>query len=67
MSDIADMADIEVGGAIARGLAAISTAPEVRETGYCLSALCGDEVPPGRRWCDAECRDDWERAKGRQR
>jgi len=26
--------------------------------GYCLS--CGEAVGDGMRWCDAECRDDWQ-------
>jgi hypothetical protein len=25
--------------------------------GHCL--YCGTPLPPGRRWCDADCRDDW--------
>ena len=32
---------------------------EAEETGYCL--FCGEPLPPGRRWCDKDCRDDWER------
>lgn len=28
-------------------------------TGRCL--YCTDPVPAPRRWCGAECRDDWER------
>lgn len=35
------------------------TEKEAEETGYCL--FCGEPVPPGRRWCDADCRDEWER------
>ena len=31
---------------------------EVEETGSCLS--CGRKLK-GRRWCDADCRDDWQR------
>jgi hypothetical protein len=34
--------------------------------GVCLH--CGEPVGDGRRWCDGDCRDDWqriERAKGR--
>lgn len=27
------------------------------EAGYCHN--CGEELPAG-RWCDADCRDDWE-------
>lgn len=34
-------------------------------TGYCL--FCGPDVPleDGRRWCSAECRDDWTRINGK--
>jgi hypothetical protein len=32
-------------------------------TGHC--ANCGDDVGPMMRWCDADCRDDWERREGR--
>lgn len=28
-------------------------------TGYCYN--CGARVPSPRRWCDADCRDDWEK------
>lgn len=28
------------------------------ETGYCL--FCGEKTKPGWRWCNAECRDNWE-------
>lgn len=34
-------------------------APEgPRATGNCL--FCGEPVEPPRRWCDAQCRDDYE-------
>jgi hypothetical protein len=34
-------------------------------TGFCLN--CGEPLPGGRRWCDADCRDDWQRtASGRR-
>ena len=26
-------------------------------TGFCL--WCGEELDPPRRWCNAECRDEW--------
>lgn len=29
-------------------------------TGHCL--WCDKPLEPGLRWCDADCRDDWERA-----
>lgn len=27
--------------------------------GYCLE--CGEPLAAGLRWCDADCRDDWEK------
>lgn len=30
---------------------------EVDSTGHCLS--CDDPLPMGKRWCNAECRDDY--------
>lgn len=27
-------------------------------TGHCLN--CGEPLTPGLRWCDCNCRDDWE-------
>lgn len=29
--------------------------------GECLS--CGAPLKDGRRWCDADCRDDWQRER----
>ena len=30
-----------------------------KETGYCLN--CGEDInEPGRRWCDSDCRDDYQ-------
>jgi hypothetical protein len=37
--------------------------PVIAETGYCLN--CEAPAPAGRRWCDAACRDDWQRAQRR--
>ena len=35
---------------------------EAPVTGHCL--YCGTEqTQPGRRWCDAQCRDRWERSR----
>lgn len=36
---------------------------EVQPTGYCLS--CGETVATGRRFCDADCRDDWQKSNRR--
>lgn len=34
-------------------------------TGACL--FCRKPVPPPARWCDAGCRDDWEKASWAKR
>lgn len=33
--------------------------PHAECTGYCLQ--CGEPVEAPRRWCDNQCRDDWQR------
>lgn len=33
------------------------------EAGIGLCLNCGESLPDLRRWCDADCRDDWERAE----
>lgn len=40
-------------------LLATNLQKDAEETGFCL--LCGEPLIPGRRWCDADCRDEWER------
>lgn len=47
--------------ALRQARAAAASLPE--PTGVCLN--CCDAVPDGHRWCDADCRDDWERINGR--
>ena len=37
---------------------------EAEATGECL--FCSEELPEGRRWCDADCRDGWQKLKGKQ-
>lgn len=37
---------------------------EVKETGFCL--YCGEPLPKGRRWCNADCRDSWEKENRRR-
>lgn len=32
-------------------------APSPQATGFCLN--CGEPLPPGERWCDMDCRDDY--------
>jgi hypothetical protein len=64
MPDIADQANeiVELTDKFAL-LEVQSRKPEAEETGFCL--LCGEELPLGRRWCDAEHRDRWEKERSR--
>lgn len=57
--DIADRAlkDIEMMDSL---ISKREVKPEAEATGRCL--WCGRKVRKGRRWCDASCRDDWEKA-----
>ena len=34
------------------------SALSAQATGHCL--WCNTELKQGKRWCDAECREDWE-------
>jgi len=42
----------------------IQPAPSLPYAGACY--WCGEPLPPPHRWCDAECRDEWERAHARR-
>lgn len=60
--DEADRADEQAEQTLRAALAKrLPAGPEA--TGLCL--WCGIEVEPGRRFCDRECRDDWELAARR--
>lgn len=61
MADDADRADALVQAMIEAGIAAATGSGPVA-TGECL--WCGELLTDGRRWCSAECRDDWERFDG---
>lgn len=56
--DIADIADKDVERALQDALNnKRPSGPEY--TGKCL--FCDEQVEAPKRWCDAECRDQWER------
>lgn len=38
--------------------------PKAEATGCCL--YCEEPLPEGRRWCNAECRDEWEKEQRRK-
>ncbi|MDR2208850.1 MAG: DUF2116 family Zn-ribbon domain-containing protein [Azoarcus sp.] len=62
MSDLADIAQNAI-NAFASSIPRLPDGPAV--TGRCH--WCGDPLPPGKRWCDSDCRDDWERAQRAQK
>lgn len=55
--DIVDAAqaaeDAQLRAAVSR-----TTYPRLAATGACHN--CGAPVDPDERWCDGDCRDDWE-------
>ena len=59
MSDDADRADRLIEAALQDALAAVRRNRGPEATGYCL--WCEEPLAEGRRWCSAECRDDWDR------
>lgn len=62
-SDVNDLASnlevLNTQSALAVHHAKASKKPKIEATGYCL--FCEEPLEDGRRWCDAECRDDWQR------
>lgn len=61
--DIVDKANEWVELELELRLRATKPTQEVAATGECL--LCGEELPQGMRWCDAEHRDRWEKERKR--
>ena len=63
MADAADIANDRAEVDTGRAIAASARPRGPASTGYCLN--CGPDVPlpDGLRWCDADCRDDWQRAQ----
>lgn len=58
MPDIADNAQDHIERETA-GLLAARKPAGPKADGRCHN--CNSLVPPGLRWCDADCREDWER------
>lgn len=44
---------------------AANAGPVAEPNGRCLN--CGTRLRKGRRWCDPECREDWEARECRKR
>ena len=66
MSDEIDLANDRAALAVDAALRLAHDAalhPVVEATGLCL--FCGEPLAAGLRWCDADCRDDWQRQRDR--
>lgn len=67
MANEADMADDFIEAFLADSLerqrTAVSKIPGAR--GTCLN--CDEKIAAGRRWCDQDCRDDWQRIEDARR
>jgi len=63
MSDLLDIASENEMMARAAAVYSIQSKPVAAvATGYCLE--CGEPIDlavEGKRWCDKDCRDDWQR------
>lgn len=55
--DIADQSQLELEQINAHQK--INLKQEAEPTGYCL--FCGEPLTDNKRWCDADCRDMWEK------
>lgn len=61
MSDLADRADWVIQAEIAASRAKIQQQVRMTPTGYCF--YCDEAVTELKRFCDVDCRDDFERER----
>ena len=59
MADIVDLADTQVTYSLLAALSKRKKEPSKDYTGQCW--FCDHPVEAPKRWCDADCRDMWER------
>ena len=57
MYDPADLSQADIENRLSAALS-VRKPEGPKPTGNCLS--CQAPLPPGLRWCDSACRDDWE-------
>ncbi|MBI4997839.1 MAG: DUF2116 family Zn-ribbon domain-containing protein [Rhodocyclales bacterium] len=63
--DIIDRANEVAAIAVEARISVSADAPaEVEAVGVCLN--CSAPVPDGHRWCDADCRNDWQARRNRK-
>lgn len=66
MADDADLTDARIEREMTMRLAELRRQKEALPySGQCY--WCGESLPPPKRWCDADCRGDWERDHARRR
>ncbi len=65
MSDDADRSDLKIEAAILEGVRKARVAQALAWTGACLN--CEAEVAEPLRFCDADCRDDFDRLEQAKR
>lgn len=58
MTDDADRSDEKIDAAIQEGIRRVRRQAGLFYTGECW--YCGEELPEPLRFCDAECRDDYD-------
>ena len=64
LTDICDIADLEIERSVNRAIEnARSEIKELTFTGECL--YCNESIEEG-RWCDTDCRDDWDYLESRK-
>jgi hypothetical protein len=62
-SDFSDLASAHEAMSLEAALRNMPRAPLVAARGSCLFCEAPFQLGDGRRWCDADCRDDWERVE----
>lgn len=63
--DIADIGNERAQEFLDDAIAAVRRKASAIETGVGICLNCGAAVDGLRRWCDVDCRDDWEREQKR--
>lgn len=64
MSDEADKGNDTADLFLKADLSHLKPVPPAHGIGMCMN--CGAAVSGDKRWCDVECREDWERANNRR-
>lgn len=65
MSDFADRADSIIDAAVVRGLADVRARSPLSPKGACH--FCDQDLAGAARFCDADCRDDFEKEQAARR